>query len=208
MLSVTKLIIALLSLFSIGLLSATFFLDPTSEVSRLIEYYDVLLCIVFFFDFCKQLYKAENRTKFFFTTGWLDLISSIPVIHEFRFVRVFRIFRVFRIVKSFRLLINFIKTHKVESLYGVILFVSITTVILTSTLVLYFEQDVGNIKTAEDAIWWSFISVTTVGYGDHYPVTTIGRGLSILLISTGIALFGALISYITSSVESIKNQGK
>lgn len=208
MLSVSKLIIALLSLFSIALLTATFFLDPTSEVSRLIEFYDVLLCLVFFIDFCSQMYKAENRTKFFFTTGWLDLISSIPVIHEFRYVRVFRIFRVFRIVKSFRLLINFIRTHKVQSLYGFILFISITTVILTSTLVLYFEKDIGNIKTAEDAIWWSFVSVTTVGYGDHYPVTTIGRALSIVLISTGIALFGALISYITTKVESIKEKGQ
>ncbi|SEA13969.1 potassium channel family protein [Psychroflexus halocasei] len=208
MLSVTKLIIALLSLFSIGLLSATFFLDPKSEVSRLIEYYDILLCIVFFVDFCVQLYNAKNRKKFFFSIGWLDLISSIPVIHEFRYVRIFRVFRVIRIVKSIRLLINFIRTHKVQSLYGFILFISITTVILTSTLVLYFEKDIGNIKTAEDAIWWSFVSVTTVGYGDHYPVTTIGRALSIVLISTGIALFGALISYITTKVESIKEKGQ
>lgn len=207
MLSVSKLIIALLSLFSIGLLSATFFLDPASEVSRLIQYYDVLLCLVFFIDFCMQLYKSENRTKFFFTTGWLDLISSIPVIHEFRFVRVFRVFRIIRIIKSFRLLVSFMKTNKVASLYGLIVFTSITTVILTSTIVLYVEKDVGNIKTAEDAIWWSFISVTTVGYGDHYPVTRIGRALSVLLISTGIALFGALISYITTKVESIKQKG-
>jgi hypothetical protein len=72
-------------------------------------------------------------------------------------------------------------------------------------LVLYLEKDVGNIKTAEDALWWSYITITTVGYGDFYPVTNLGKLSASILILNGIAIFGAIISYINERVNTIKN---
>lgn len=206
MLTVTKLIVALLSLFSIALLSLTFFIEPDSELNRLIHYYDFGLCLVFLYDFFVQLYKRKKRWKYFFTYGWLDLLSSIPVIYEFRYIRIFRVFRVLRIVKSLNILYKFIKTNKRASLYGLIVFSSTIILILSSTLVLYLEQDVGNIKTAEDALWWSYITITTVGYGDLYPVTNEGRLAASVLILNGIAIFGALVSYMTSQVNIIKKK--
>lgn len=206
MLTVTKLIVALLSLFSIALLSLTFFIESDSELNRLIHYYDFGLCLVFLYDFFVQLYKRKKRWNYFFTYGWLDLLSSIPVIYEFRYIRIFRVFRVLRIVKSFNILYKFIKTNKRASLYGLIVFSSTIILILSSTLVLYLEQDVGNIKTAEDALWWSYITITTVGYGDLYPVTNEGRLAASVLILNGIAIFGALVSYMTSQVNIIKKK--
>ncbi|QSS97243.1 potassium channel family protein [Psychroflexus sp. ALD_RP9] len=208
MLSVNKLIVAALSLFSIALLTMTFFLPEESEVNKLLHYYDFGLCIVFFYDFLKQFINSDQKLKYFFTYGWLDLLSSIPVIAEFRYVRIFRIFRVLRIIQSFRMLVKFIRSNRVASLYGLIIFMAVTIMIITSTLVLYFEKDSGNIKTAEDALWWSYVTITTVGYGDFYPVTSIGKLLSGILILTGIASFGAVISYITGRVDTIKAKGK
>lgn len=206
MLSVTKLIIALLSIFSILLLSVTFFLEPDSELNRLIHYYDYGLCAVFLYDFFVQLYKRKKRWRYFYTYGWLDLLSSIPVIDQFRFVRVLRIFRILRIVKSFKILRNFITSNKKASLYGLIVFISTVILILSSSVVLYIEKDVGNIKTAEDALWWSYITITTVGYGDHYPVTNMGRLVASVLILNGIAIFGAIVSYINDRVNTIKRK--
>lgn len=206
MLTVTKLIVALLSLFSIALLSLTFFIESDSELNRLIHYYDFGLCLVFLYDFFVQLYRRKKRWKYFFTYGWLDLLSSIPVIYEFRYIRIFRVFRVLRIIKSLNILYKFIKTNKRASLYGLIVFSSTIILILSSTLVLYLEQDVGNIKTAEDALWWSYITITTVGYGDLYPVTNEGRLAASVLILNGIAIFGALVSYMTSQVNIIKKK--
>ena len=206
MLTVTKLIVALLSLFSIALLSLTFFIEPDSELNRLIHYYDFGLCLVFLYDFFVQLFKRKKRWNYFFTYGWLDLLSSIPVIYEFRYIRIFRVFRVLRVIKSLNILYKFIKTNKRASLYGLIVFSSTIILILSSTLVLYLEQDVGNIKTAEDALWWSYITITTVGYGDLYPVTNEGRLAASVLILNGIAIFGALVSYMTSQVNIIKKK--
>jgi len=206
MLSITKLIVALLSIFSIVLLSATFFLPLNSEINKLIHYYDFALCIVFFYDFIQQIRKRKKKWRYFITYGWIDLLSSIPVIAEFRYARVLRVFRIVRIIKSFRLLYRFILTNKTASVYGFIVFASSVILVVSSTLVLYFEKDVGNIKTAEDALWWSYITITTVGYGDYFPVTNIGKGIASILILNGIAIFGAIISYITGKVNRIKEK--
>jgi len=188
------------------LLSLTFFLDQNSEIYKLIHYYDFGLCMVFLYDFFNQLRKRKKRWRYFFTYGWLDLLSSIPVVSEFRYIRVLRIFRILRIMKSFHLLYKFIITHKKASLYGFIVFVSTVILVLSSTLVLYLEKDVGNIKTAEDALWWSYITITTVGYGDYYPVTGLGKLAASILILNGIAIFGAIVSYITDRVNTIKRK--
>ena len=57
-------------------------------------------------------------------------------------------------------------------------------------LILYVEADKGNIKTAEHALWWSYCTLTTIGYGDFYPTTTVGRILAVLVSVGGISLFG------------------
>jgi len=206
MLSVSKLIILLLSILSIFLLSLTFFIPEESEVYRLLSIFDFLLCLIFLYDFLHQLFTSKEKWRYFFTNGWLDLLSSIPVVPQFRYVRAFRIFRILRIVKSIKLLIEFIRQNKATSLYGFVLFIAVTLLIICTTAVLYVEQGVGNIKTAEDALWWSFITITTVGYGDLYPVTNIGRLISVVLIITGVGSFGALISYINDRTMSLRNK--
>ncbi len=49
-----------------------------------------------------------------------------------------------------------------------------------------------NIKTFGDSVWWAFTTVTTVGYGDHYPVTTLGRWIAVMMMLSGIALIGTV----------------
>lgn len=204
MITINKLLVLLFSIFSIGLLTYSFFLPHDDQVYRLINYYDFALCLYFLYDFFKQLFSEENKWRYFYTVGWLDLISSIPVISQFRMLRFVRIFRVFKLIKSTKTLLNFISQHKKESIFGFIVFLVVVSIVLTSTAVLYFEKDVGNITTAEDALWWTFITITTVGYGDYYPVTGFGKIAATLLIATGIGFFGAVISFFTDKVNSIK----
>lgn len=204
--SVYKLVIAVLSLFSLTLLGFAALVKNESEVFRLIGFYDYGLCAIFFYDFIRQFRQAENKARYFFTYGWLDLLSSVPMVEALRLARFFRIFRVIRIIKSLKLLLGFLSSHKKSSLYGLVVLLISLSVVTSSVIVLYLEQHVGNIKTAEDAIWWTFVSITTVGYGDHYPVTDWGKLFSVLLIFNGLIAFGTVITYMNEKIQSIKDE--
>jgi voltage-gated potassium channel len=205
--TISKMLVAMLSLYSILLLIASFYVDPSNEVYRLISYYDTMLCVLFAVDFFRDLKAAENKLKYFFTIGWLDLLSSIPVIHELRFARLFKLVRIIRVVKSIKLLIDFMKSDKRQSVYAIILLMITLSIIVTSASVLHVEQHAAssNIKTAEDALWWTFITVTTVGYGDYYPVTNTGKVIASILILMGLIGFGSLITYLNGRLDSLKN---
>lgn len=148
--------------------------------------------------------KADHKLKYFFTYGWIDLISSIPMVGALRYARFFRVFRVIRVFKSIKILILFIRSERKSSLYGIIVLIICFTVIVTSILTLYFEQHTGNIKTAEDALWWTFISVTTVGYGDYYPVTGYGKLSATVMIFSGLLAFGTIVAFLNDTMESYK----
>lgn len=204
---VTKLLISFFSAFGIIILAYSLFLPADSETYRLLWYFDFVLCLFFLSDFFKQLFEAKNKLKYLYTTGWLDFISSIPVVSEmrlFRFLRIVRIIKIFSRIGSFKDVINLLKKESKKTIYGVVIFIQTTSLFLSIFLVLHIEKNIGNINTAEDAIWWAFITVTTVGYGDLYPVTNEGRFLAIILIFTGILSFSAIVSYINNALKSIK----
>lgn len=113
--TIVNFIIAILSILSIGVISITFFIDIDPELYQLLEYFDILLCLFFFGDFMKQLAKAENKWRYFYTYGWIDLLSSIPVVNEFRYARILRVFRVLRLVKSLKLLTDFFKKKQTRN---------------------------------------------------------------------------------------------
>ena len=76
---------------------------------------------------------------------------------------------------------------------------AIILIIFASISVLQFETDPNsNIKTAEDALWWSYTTITTVGYGDKFPVTTGGRAIGVILMTGGVGLFGTFTAFISS----------
>jgi voltage-gated potassium channel len=77
--------------------------------------------------------------------------------------------------------------------------VSITLTIFSAIAILHLENvPESNIKTAVDALWWSFVTITTVGYGDKYPVTPEGRAIAILLMTAGVGLFGTFTGLVAS----------
>jgi voltage-gated potassium channel len=84
---------------------------------------------------------------------------------------------------------------------------SIVLIIFSSIAILIIESDPNsNISTAEDAIWWTFCTITTVGYGDKYPVTTEGRIIAIILMTYGVALLGVITGFVTAFFISPENK--
>ena len=105
---------------------------------------------------------------------------------------VARIFRVLRGVRATKLLVAGVLKRKAENTALVTGLVAILLVVVSSISILHFEAAAAepNIKTAEDALWWAFATITTVGYGDRFPTTSEGRFVAAILMAAGVALFG------------------
>lgn len=195
-----------LSVVSIIILVCLFVLDNNTEIYKLLNIYDFAICVYFMYEFLSVFKKSESKLKYLFKEGgWIDLLSAIPSIEFLRVGRFVKIFRLFRIFKSFKLLKSFITQKENKfSLFGLIyLFVFIIFPIII--LIIEGGVDNSNIKTAEDALWWTYVSITTVGYGDFYPVTSLGKIIASILILFGVGLFGIVTSYFSNKFNIVKN---
>ena len=195
-----------LSFYVIATLGAQAVSDLDPDTIEILDISDTVICAVFFLDFLRSLIRADNRLQYFVRWGWIDLISSIPTIDWFRWARAARIFRILRVLRGFRgarLLSSFVLERRAASALWAAVLIAILVTIFGSIAVLTFERPAsGNIKTAADALWWSFVTVTTVGYGDHFPLTPSGRIVAAAMMVTGIGLFGTFTAYVASAFLS------
>lgn len=196
-----QLVILVLSLFVLGLLAAELLFDLPPETVRVLRWVDNIVCGLFFVDFVVRFRRAESKLHFM-KWGWIDLLASIPEVEALRWGRLFRVFRLLRLmraVKSIRLLFELFYRNRTQG--GVASVFTITFLVLslsTAGILIAEHSSESNIHTAEDALWWGMTTITTVGYGDLYPVTTTGRLIAACLMITGVGLFGTLSGVIAS----------
>jgi len=198
-----QLFILALSVYALVALSVEVVFPVSPATRQILEASDTAVCVLFFADFLYQLIRAPSKWGYFRRWGWLDLLSSIPMIDAFRagrLVRVVRILRVLRALRSARLLASFILQRRAESAFLAAALLSLMLIVFASIAVLHFEanQIGGNIRSGEEALWWAITTITTVGYGDRFPVSTEGRIVAGLLMMAGLGLFGTLSGFIAS----------
>ena len=188
-------IYVLLALF----IEAAFELPP--KVETLLQHIDDAICVIFLVDFGIRLARSRDRRRFM-RWGWIDALSSIPMVDALRWGRLVRIIRIFRILRAFRstrVLVNYFFRNRAQGTFATVALISVTLTIFSSIAVLNFEDvPESNIKSATDALWWSFVTITTVGYGDKYPVTPEGRVVAVFLMTAGVGLFGTFTGLVAS----------
>jgi voltage-gated potassium channel len=192
----------ILSVLALAALAAEAVLPLDQGTREILNYADTLVCVAFFTDFLVMLHRAEKKWRYLLTWGWLDLASSIPTFDALRWgraARIMRIFRVLRGVRSARVLSVFILERRAQSAFLAAALLSITLVSVSAISVLHFEAGAeANINTAEDAVWWAIATITTVGYGDKYPVTSEGRVVGAILMVAGVGLFGTCSGFVAA----------
>jgi len=153
-------------------------------------------------NYTKVLIRAIlKKLSFIFTpSAIIDLLAIIPAYREFRFLKIFILFRFLKIFQHSQNITHFIDVLAERRFELITLVVLLIFIVFVGGLSIYvIEEEVNeNINGIFDALYWSFITITTVGYGDISPVTTFGRLVSFVIVLMGITM----ISFATSVIVS------
>lgn len=197
-----EIFILLVSLLSVANLIVSWIpgLDP--DAVNVLVVINFFLTIIFLADFTYRLGTAESGSHYFFHNwGWADFLASIPAL---RILRLFRIFKAYRMLHKYgaRNVFGALKKHRAESVLFIVIFCVMLVIESGAFLVLMAERGApdANITSASDAMWWVYVTITTVGYGDHYPVTNQGRLVGIMIMTMGVGLFGTLAGFIANKL--------
>ena len=119
---------------------------------------------------------------------------------------MFRLFRVVRVVRLLREVgprrfFDAVLRDRASSALLVVIFLALLLLEFGAALMLAIEIRApdGNITDASDALWYTYVTVTTVGYGDRYPVTNAGRVVGVLIMTVGVGLFGTLTGFLANA---------
>jgi voltage-gated potassium channel Kch len=121
----------------------------------------------------------------------------------------------FRIIRAVRIIRRLGGPRVVRELRGsfasgtlyLVVFVGLLVLEFVGLLELHFEQDApgANITTGGDALWWGYVTATTVGYGDKYPITMGGRIVGVIMLTVGVALFATFSGFLANAFLSSKS---
>ena len=205
-----QIIILILSVVVLGALVVDMAIKLPPSIAGLLQTLDTLVCIVLLFDFGFRFYKAESKLTFL-KWGWIDLVASIPNLPAFRIgrlVRILRVIRLFRALRATHKITTLLLKDKLQTGFASVILTFFLLIMFSSIGVLICEQQdpAANIKTADDALWWSVTTITTVGYGDKYPITPEGRFLAMGLMIAGVGFFAASSGLVASAFIGSKQK--
>jgi voltage-gated potassium channel len=192
----TELPLLVLALSMIPLLVTPLLVRLPDRVDATFTAIDWFIWAVFAFEYVVRLVLSADRWRYV-RREWPNLLIVIlPFLRPLRVVRSARGLRILRLSRlvAFTSEIGqeskrFLVRHKLH--YA--LLVSLVAIVGAAAVMLALEEGHGgSINSFGDALWWAITTVTTVGYGDKFPVTAAGRGVAAALMVTGIALFGVL----------------
>jgi voltage-gated potassium channel len=200
-----EIFIAALSVISIANI-LFFYLTQDRDIAGVLLVMDWTFSFIFLVDFIMRLSLAKSKSTYFLRQfGWADLLSVAPSNWA-------QLLRIFRIVRTIRMMHGYGGRNIARDLKENISASAFLTVLLLIMLILEFggiaiikvESLAQNaqIRTAQDAMWFIWQTITTTGYGDVVPVTGEGRLVGIVVMSAGTALFGTLTGFLANAFLS------
>ncbi len=205
-----EIFIGILSVLSILNLVLLYAIDDAA-LGTVLWLMNGILSGIFLIDFTYRLFTAESKTHYFFRMfGWADLLASLPF-QQVKILRIFRLVRVGRLLRAYgiRNVGRSLVRDRAGSALLTLLLMGILVLEFGSLEMLNIEQYApgANITTASDALWYTIVTISTVGYGDRYPVTNQGRIVGSLIIVVGVAIFGTFTGYLANLFLAPSKQG-
>lgn len=197
-----EIFIGILSILSIVNMALSYSARGNPDLQNILQVMNALFSGIFLIDFSYRLITAPARSDYFFKHfGWADLLASLPLA-ELKFLRIFRLVRVFRLMREVggRTVVRTLIRDRAGSALLTLLLMGILVLQFGSLTMLHFEQFApgANITTGSDALWYTIVTISTVGYGDQFPVTNPGRLVGSLIIVIGVGIFGTFTGYLAN----------
>jgi voltage-gated potassium channel len=161
---------------------------------------DYTVWALFALEYVVKLYLSPSRGHFF-KTHLLDLlIIAVPFFRPLRMGRLVRLLRLSRVLVVMGEALRRAKTILTHNGFHFVVLVAGVIVFACAGLVTFAEKNAhsSNIHDFGQGLWWAIVTVTTVGYGDRYPITPFGQGIAVLLMLVGIGLIGVLTATVAS----------
>jgi hypothetical protein len=196
-----EIFIGVLSILSIlNIVLGAFIPDP--DIADVLNVMNWLFSIIFIIDFIFRILTAPSKSDYFFRQfGWADLLASLPF-EQTKILRIFRLVRVYRLMRQVgpKKIADTLLKDRAGSALIILLLMGILVLEFGSLAILKAEKmnPDANIKTASDAIWYTIVTISTVGYGDRYPTTNPGRIIGALIIIVGVGIFGTFTGYLAN----------
>lgn len=191
-----------LSFLALIVISGLLFFPLSPQMRKVFIGLDFIICSIFILQLCIDFTRSSNRKQFIYR-HWIDLLASLPMIEPLRYARIFQILRVVLVLRSTQNVWHQIRINRREATFASILLLLVVLLTCGSGLMLGLESGNpnANIHTGGDALWWAFVTISTVGYGDHYPVTSGGKLVAVIVIICGVGIFGMISGLITSVIS-------
>jgi len=196
-----ELFIALLTLLSILNLVIVVVPFASGAGKQVVIAIEIVVTPIFLADFLWRLATTHPPRRYLLRGwGWADLVAVIPLLRIFRLPHVVAVFRNLR-ARAPGTIIEELVTARAAATVYVTIFLVIFVLEVSGALVLDAEAGAAgaNIQTPGDALWWGYVTITTVGYGDQYPVTPWGRVIGVFLLTAGVALFSVFTAFIANA---------
>ncbi|MCH8828549.1 MAG: ion transporter [Planctomycetes bacterium] len=210
----TFILVALVT-FTLDTMPAGALPDWAEQTLSVIE---LITVIVFTVEYVLRLIAAERKLRFVFSFyGIVDLLAILPFylglfggrtvdLRSLRILRLFRVFRVFKLLRYSRAIHHFGNALR-EVREELILYLMATAFLmfLAATGIYYFEHEVNeNFKSIFHSLWWAVVTLTTVGYGDVYPMTIGGKIFTGFLLIIGLGVISVPSGLIASGLTQAR----
>jgi len=179
---------------------ALIYLADDPNLDTVIYTLNGLFSLIFLGDFTYRLFTSDSKSRYFLREfGWADLLASLPF-PQAKVLRIFRLMRVFRLLRGYGIkgIARSLVADRAGSALFTLLLMGILVLEFGSLWVLHLEQYApdANITSASDALWYVIVTISTVGYGDQFPVTDAGRVVGGSIIIIGVGIFGTFTGYL------------
>ena len=213
-LTIQTLIILSLISFSISTIP-----DLSSSALKILFYFEAVTVFIFTIEYVLRIAAADRKLGYIFSFyGIIDLLAILPFyittaidLRSIRVLRLFKLFRVFKIVRYNNAIKRFrVAFTEIREELTIFLMATLFIIYVAAVGIYYFESSAQpeEFKSVFHSLWWAVATLTTVGYGDVYPITVGGRVFTFVILMVGLSIVSIPAGLLASSLQETASKSR